>query len=320
MSDDHSTNADRPSSPSKPRWWRRLLRAVALYALLPYIAIVVLMACFQRSLIYHPTHETDVGIERARLPHGRVHAVKATTRDGLTLHGWHLLPDNCSAVNPAECDRELDRAEFVVLYFYGNAGSRVNDVDDCRDFTGLGCHVFLFDYRGYGDNEGSPDEAGLAADASAVWNYVVQERKVSPKKIVVFGQSLGGAVAVRLAAEACQAGTPPAGLILCSTFSSMGDVAQWHYPILPVRLVLSERFPSSDRIRSILCPLLSFHGARDDIVPLEIGRGLFQAAPEKSSSGIAKRFIELKEAGHNDVPRREFQSGVRTFLATLAAR
>ena len=309
--------ADVPQPRPKRRKLKRLARCFAVYVLLPYVVIVVILALFQRSLIYQPVCETHVGIERARLPNGQVHPVTVTTHDGLTLNGWHILPDGRTAADKAECDRELARGGLLVLYFYGNAGSRVNDVHDCRDFTSLGCHVFLFDYRGYGDNEGSPSESGLAADASAVWKYAVSDRGVAPERILVFGQSLGGAVAIRLAAEACREGASLAGLVVCSTFSSMADVAQWHYPYFPVRLLLVDRFPSVERIGSIRCPFLSFHGTRDDIVPLEIGRKLFDSAPESSASSIAKRFVELPGAAHNDVPRRAFQRGVREFLENI---
>jgi fermentation-respiration switch protein FrsA (DUF1100 family) len=248
-----------------------------------------------------------------------VHAITVTTADGLVLNGWHLLPDGCSAADNVACDRELSGGGFVVLYFYGNAGSRTNDVQDCRDFTALGCHVFLFDYRGYGDNPGQPSEAGFAADALAIWRYATDERHIAPERILIFGQSLGGAVAVQLAAEACKQQQPPAGVIVNSTFSSMADVAGWHYPYLPVRLLLADGYPSIERIGSITAPLLAFHGTSDDIVPLEIGKRLFAAAPENSAGGVTKRWIELPGAAHNDIPRRAFQNGVRDFLKTVRA-
>ena len=160
----------------------------------------------------------------------------------------------------------------------------------------------------------------MAADARAVWKYATEERTVSPGRIVLYDESLGGGVAVRLAAEMCEAGTPPAGLILRSTFSSLADAGAYHYPWLPVRLVLVDRFGSIDRISAVTCPILQVHGGRDTIMPIELGRRLFEAAPEKSAGGTAKRFVELPTANHNDVllvAEPEFRRAVSEFLKAL---
>jgi fermentation-respiration switch protein FrsA (DUF1100 family) len=180
--------------------------------------------------------------------------------------------------------------------------------------------VFIFDYRGYGDNSGSPSEEMLAADARAIWNYATQERDVLPNRLILYGESLGGGVAVRLAAELSQADAAPAGLIVRSTFSSLVEAGEYHYPLLPVRLVLVDRFDSVDRIPDVTCPILQLHGARDSIMPIELGRRLFAAAPQGSSTGIAKHFVELRNAGHNDVTlvaEAELRAAIKAFLGTL---
>jgi fermentation-respiration switch protein FrsA (DUF1100 family) len=207
----------------------------------------------------------------------------------------------------------------LVLYFSGNAANRRYRVEEFGVFIALGTDVFIFDYRGYGDNLGSPSEELLVADARAIWNYTTQERGVQPDRIILYGESLGGAIAVRLAAEACEAETPPGALIVRSTFSSLVDAGAHHYPWLPVRLGLVDRFPSIDYIPQVTCPILQIHGTRDAIMPIALGHRLFEAAPEQSSSGIAKQFVELP-AGHNDVTlvaRAPLRSAVREFLERL---
>ena len=144
---------------------------------------------------------------------------------------------------------------------------------------------------------------------------------MEPGRIILYGESLGGAVAIRLAAELCEADSPPAGVILRSTFSSLVDAGAHHYPWLPVRLALVDRFNSIDRIPQLTCPILQIHGARDSIMPIELGRKLFEAAPEQSSSKIAKKFVELPDAGHNDVTlvaETELRAAIGKFLTGLS--
>ena len=108
-------------------------------------------------------------------------------------------------------------------------------------------------------------------------------------------------VAIRLAAEVCRAGTPPAGLCACSTFSSLEDAAAWHFPWLPTRWLLLDRFPSAERVTQVTCPILLLHGRRDTTVPYDLGRKLFEACPAESADGIPKRLVDLPQADHNDI-------------------
>jgi fermentation-respiration switch protein FrsA (DUF1100 family) len=149
--------------------------------------------------------------------------------------------------------------------------------------------VLLIDYRGYGGNPGAPTENGLAADSRAARQYLAGRPDVDASRLVYFGESLGTAVAVSLAVE-----QPPAALILRSPFTSMADVGQYHYPFLPVRLLLRDRFASIDHIRQIRAPLLVIAGGRDRIVPLDNSQRLYDAA------ATPKTLLVLPDAEHND--------------------
>ena len=151
----------------------------------------------------------------------------------------------------------------------------------------MGYSVLLFDYRGYGGNSGRPTEDGLAADARAAEAWLAAQPGV--ERVAYFGESLGAAVAVGLAVQ-----RPPAALVLRSPFTSLPDVGAVHYPWLPVRRLLLDRYPSIERIASVSAPLLVIAGDRDDIVPLSLSKRLYDAAAEP------KRFVLVPGAGHND--------------------
>jgi fermentation-respiration switch protein FrsA (DUF1100 family) len=233
-----------------------------------------------------------------------------------------VLPDDLRANGAKQCDQALEDDRFLVLYFPGNAANRSYRGMEVGALTELGANVFLFDYRGYGDNEGSPTEEALAADARVVWNYATNQREVAPERVVLYGESLGGGVAIRLAAELCREGIVPGGVVLRSTFSSLVDAAAYHYPWLPVRWLLVDRFESTTQMPDVCCPVLQVHGTKDRIVPLRLGRRLYEAVPASSPNGAVSRFVELRGAGHNDVmyvADIELQRAVQEFLEDLDA-
>ncbi|HUG93671.1 MAG TPA: alpha/beta hydrolase [Planctomycetaceae bacterium] len=309
-----------PPGPRPAGRWRRVVRGVAVRVVFWYAVVVIVLGFFQRSLMYFPSRAERIDPAEAGLAAGRVHDVSFVTADGLTLAGWHVVAEGGSCATLEECDRTLRDGRLVVLHFHGNGGDRRIRVDDALIFGGSGADTILIDYRGYGENPGSPSEAGLADDARAAWNYATDVRGVRPDRIVLYGESLGGAVAVRLAAELCDAGTPPAGVAVLSTFSSMTDAAAHHYPWLPVRLVLLDRYPAIRHIGRVTCPLLFVHAGNDRIVPIELGRRLFAAAPERSAGGVEKRFVVLAGCDHNDVlfrARGAYTEAVGEFLGGL---
>jgi fermentation-respiration switch protein FrsA (DUF1100 family) len=197
------------------------------------------------------------------------------TADGVRLHAWLVT---------------APQASLVTLYLHGNAGNVTHRFLQIREITAAGSSVLMLDYRGYGKSGGSTSERGLYTDADAAYVYLL-DRGYSARHIVLQGESLGTAVAVDLASrKEC------AGVVLEAAFTSGGDVANTVLPVIGPLLFRS--FDTKSKIANIRAPLLFFHGDRDEIIPLKLGRSLFEAAPEP------KYFIEVPGAGHNDLVER----------------
>ncbi|MCA8990378.1 MAG: alpha/beta hydrolase [Planctomycetaceae bacterium] len=286
-----------------------LLRRLLLLIALCYLGIVCLFATMQRWLIYSP-NPAPVQPEEVRLDPALVESFQLHS-EGEQLEGWY-----CST------QRGFGDVRRCAILFPGNAGNRGNRASIIQQWNELGYDVVIVDYRGYGGSSGKPSEAAFAADSRAVWDYVTQERQFDPKDVVICGQSLGGAVGIRLVHDLETEGVRPAGLVVRASFTSLVDAGRYHYPWLPVNLVLLDRFPSLDRISAIQCPLLFLHGQRDTIVPFEHSSKLFANAPEASHNGVAKRLVPLPNAGHNDIMHvhgDDVTEAVRQFLSDVAA-
>lgn len=237
------------------------------------VAALALIYFAQRSLIYFPmgqvTSPAGAGLRSAEV-------ASFQTEDGLDLEAWFV---------PA---REPS-ANRTVVVFPGNAGNRSYRAPLAATFAEHGWSTLLVDYRGYGGNPGLPSQAGLERDARAVARYLSTRSGIDPARIVYFGESLGAAIAIKLAVE-----HPPAALILRSPFSSMTSVGAHHYPFLPVRWLLRDRYPSIDLIGRVRSPILFIAGDADRIVPLGDTELLFNAANEP------KRLVVVEGADHND--------------------
>lgn len=251
---------------------RRAMIAAALFVA-AIGAVLALFWTLQRWMMYFPTAHVPTPDEIGLTP---VEPVTFETPDGLVLSGWFLAASRSSP-------------RLTVLVFNGNAGNRAHRGPLAAALHRHGLQVLLVDYRGYGGNPGTPSERGFVADSRAARAYVVGRSDVDASRLVYFGESLGAAVAVGLAVE-----HPPAALILRSPFTSMADVGQHHYPFLPVRLLLRDRFPSSDRIHRIRSPLLVIAGEHDRIVPIQQSRRVYAAA------SAPKTLVIVPEADHND--------------------
>jgi fermentation-respiration switch protein FrsA (DUF1100 family) len=244
--------------------------------LIPVALIAALLLMFwagQRRLMYFPMGDvpspTTLGLSE-------VEEVAFDTTDGLRLSGWLFKAD--AGERPG-----------AVIVFNGNAGNRAYRTSLASALRDIGLHVLLFDYRGYGGNAGSPTEQGLEMDAFAAREFLIRQRHIDLQRLVYFGESLGTGVAVKLASQ-----HPPAALILRSPYTSMADVGQYHYPWLPVRLLLRDRYDSLARIPSIQTRLLVIAGEKDSVVPAELSRRLYDAAPQP------KAFVLVPGADHND--------------------
>lgn len=247
----------------------RMLLTLALFFVVAYLALVLLVYWGQSRLIYFPQRNLtdtprDIGLDYT--------SVHISTADGEMLHGWWVAA-------PA--------AKGTVLLFHGNAGNISHRINYASMFRRLGYNTLLLDYRGYGQSSGSPSESGMCRDARAAWLYVTETLGISPAQIVLFGESLGGAVAAWLAAQ-----EKPGLLVLASTFTSIPDLAAGLYPFLPVRWISRFQYDTLKSLQSVTCPVLIVHSPDDEIIPFDHGQRLFQAASEP------KQFLQL-EGGHN---------------------
>lgn len=246
---------------------RRTLTFVAVLA--GFVAVVVGTAwMFQRSLIYFP----DRGVPEVKRLLPGAEEVTFPTDDGLELHGWYL---------PAS-EREIAAA----VVFNGNAGNRGDRAVLARQFAARGIATLLFDYRGFGGNEGSPTESGLVADGRAAVAFL-RDRAAGP--LVYFGESLGSAVATEVAVN-----SPPDALVLRSPFTSLVDVGEAHYGFLPVSTLLKDRYPTIDRIAFVSAPVLVLAGTDDEVVPYTQSTAVFDAAPGD------KHMVTFEGSRHND--------------------
>ncbi|QDU81002.1 Alpha/beta hydrolase family protein [Polystyrenella longa] len=278
-----------------------------------------LIQYLQCKFIYRPSRSRLISVKNTDFDPKLSRDIQMHTEDNLQLNGWHLRSEHADREESSWSDSHPTRPR-VVLFLAGNSSNRQRRITQFKIFLELGLDVVCFDYRGYGDNPGRPREEDIARDAHAAWEYVTKNLNYKPEEVLICGQSLGGAVAVRLASELNQQEVSPCGLILCATFTSLKEAAQSIYPRLPLHKFLVESYSSIDRIRQVTCPLIFFHGTQDEIVPMKLGEKLYKAAERFSEKGVPKRFVELPEANHNNfavVEREIYQRGLRHFIYNL---
>jgi fermentation-respiration switch protein FrsA (DUF1100 family) len=268
---------------------RTLVSFVVLIVVLVAVALTMLWL-FQRRLIYFP----DTGpVPPAASVISGARDVTLQTSDGLQLGAWYVPPRDADAM--------------TVLVANGNGGDRVGRSPLAEALSARGFGVLLFDYRGYGGNPGSPTEAGLALDARAAYEYLVGERGVPPTRLMYFGESLGGGVVTALAAR-----YPPAAMVLRSPFVDLASVGQEHYPLLPVGLLLRDRFPVAELIADIDVPVSVVYGSADSVVPADQSRRVAESA------ATLWRLVEVPNADHND-PRLVYGRPVVEVVVDLAS-
>jgi fermentation-respiration switch protein FrsA (DUF1100 family) len=245
----------------------------AVLALAAVLVLVTTLAWnFQRRLVYFPSTGQ---VPAAAQVLGSGQDVELTTSDGLRLGAWFTPATDPDAV--------------AVLVANGNGGDRSDRAPLARALAGRGLAVLLFDYRGYGGNPGSPTEEGLARDVRAAWRYLLEEAEFPPERVLYLGESLGAAVVTELAVE-----HPPGGLVLRSPFVDLASVGRTHYPLLPVGVLLRDRYPLTGHLARVRSPVTVVYGTADSIVPPEQSHAVADAAPH------LVQVVPVPGADHND--------------------
>lgn len=266
----------------------RMLLGLAAFLVLAYALVILGLYAGQRRILF-PASSLQAKAAEAGLAGFR--DVVIATSDGERLIAWWKAP-------------EPGRA--LVLYFHGNGGSLLNRRDRARALSEGGRGLLLVSYRGYSGSTGSPSEEGLRRDAEAAYAFLAS---YDPARIVLYGESLGSAVAIRLATD-----HPVAGLVLDAPFTSVVDVARPLFRFAPVDLLMRDRFASAERIAAVRAPILVLHGDRDAVVPIALGEALFAAAPEP------KRFVRLPGVDHVSVLEQGGLAPVEAFLSEVESR
>jgi fermentation-respiration switch protein FrsA (DUF1100 family) len=255
-----------------------------------YLLLMVYVFFTQSRMLYFPelpSRKITTTPDLYALPYENVELV---TEDGLKLHGWFI---------------PVNEPRATLLFFHGNAGNISHRMESLEIFHKLGLETLIFDYRGYGQSEGQPSENGTYLDAEAAWRFLTEKRRIPPRKILLFGRSLGAALASNLARD-----HQPMGLILESAFTSVPDLAATLYPFLPVRLLSRFRYNNRQNLQAITSPVLVVHSREDEIIPYEHGRQLF------ASAGEPKAFLAMR-GGHNDgflVTGKDYIEGLDNFI------
>lgn len=272
----------------------KLLLALLGLAAAAYVAISVLLYFQQTRMIFFPAKvlqttpaEFGTPFEEVWLPVGQ---------KGERLHGWWI---------PAS-----GRETGVLLYLHGNGANIGANAEHANRFHKIGLSVLLIDYRGYGQSDGSfPNEQKVYADAEASWQYLTQVQRVDPRQILIYGHSLGGAIAINLASQKPEA----AGLIVQSSFTAIRPMVDLRMPnsIFPTDLILTQHFASIRKVPNLKMPVLYIHGLEDSETPAEMTKALYEASPQP------KQLYLVPGAGHNNVAQiagREYLDVVQNFV------
>lgn len=269
---------------------RAVLLIVLAVAAVAYVGIALKLRSEETALLFRP-NRTPMDVAAADV--AGLRSVSITTADGLELTCWYRPPGPGRA---------------TVLYVHGNGGSLMNRIGRVRRLAAQGYGLLFVEYRGYGGNPGIPSEQGFGLDALAGLDFL-NKAGVADNHVVFYGESIGTSVAVTLATH-----RSPAGVVLDSPFTSIAAVAQRRFPLLPIGLLIRNRFDLLDRIGKIGAPLLVIQGSADQVIPPSMGRTVFAAAlqPKIFWVGIG--------AGHNNVLEAGGEEHVVAFVAVCMRR
>jgi uncharacterized protein len=249
-----------------------IFQFLGVMAVLILLYAVFLVGC-EKKIIFHP----------AKFPEGywdpvslglKAQDISFQSEDGINLHGWYVPTPGARA---------------TLLWFHGNAGNLSHRLDNIQRLLPLNLNIFIFDYRGYGKSEGEPDEKGIYKDSQAAYNKVLELEGVSVDSLFLFGRSLGGICAVETALN-----NSARGLILESVFTSASDMSRKIMPLIPLGWAIRSKLEAINQVPELKLPKLFLHGDRDEVVPFDLGRKLYEVAADPKS------FYIIQGAGHND--------------------
>ena len=255
-----------------------------------YILLLIFVFFFQRNLLYHPSINNYLDDQSMKVP-SEIKKIKITTKDDIDLIGWFYQGNT-------------DKFK-TILFFHGNAGSLENRTYKLNHFKNLNVNFLIIAWRGFSGNKGKPNEKGLYEDAESAIRWL-KSRGINEKNIILYGESLGTAVAVEVAQN-----KKYAGIILESPFTSMIDMGKKYYPFFPVRFLLKDKFESHKKVGNISVPLLFIHGKVDKIVPYDMGRKMYELANEP-------KFFYSQEYGDHMVEYDdELLLAIKKFIQSL---
>jgi uncharacterized protein len=255
-----------------------------------YAAVLIWFSANEASLLYFPEKKLETPAEEVGFAFGKV---EIPSTDSVKLVCW-LIPSP-------------DTSTVWLLYLHGNAGNvaKRGYVGHYAELRKLGLNILAVEYRGFGESSGVPSEQGLYDDARAAYDYLRTKQFVPPERIILYGYSLGSAVAAELAAT-----VPAGGLIVEGSFPTIADVGQDHYPYIPVKLLIRQRYDAGERLRRTTIPKLFIHARGDHTIPIALGRALFDMAREP------KTFLEV-QGSHDNARTTDpglFYGGIRLFV------
>jgi len=269
--------------------WMKMLSVVVAVIVGVFAAFGLYLYYAQDRMVFYPTHDLEVTPDQAGLV---FEDCRIPVDTGAFVHAWYF-PIESDSLSP------------VVLFCHGNGGNMSHRLETAQFLHEFGVAVLMFDYRGYGKSDGRPSENNLYRDADVCYDWLQAEKRFKPDRIVLFGRSLGGAVAIDITAR-----KPCRGLIVESSFTSIAAMGKRMFPILPVGLLLKYRFDSIEKIARVTCPKLLTHSPDDEVIPYEMGRALYDRAVEP------KTWVDL-EGGHNGrdyLKREDYRKAIESIL------
>ncbi|KOR38573.1 phospholipase [Planktothricoides sp. SR001] len=290
------------------QFWVKILVALGTLLAVLYLSACLFLFVRQNRFIFFPSREIStipsdlqMDYQEVWLPVISEENQSASTTE--KVHGWWI---------PAAAEnRSPMKSEWVLLFLHGNADNISENLKHSNRFHQLGFSVFMVDYRGYGLSQGKfPTESTVYEDVETAWNYLVNQRGIPPEKIVIYGHSLGGAIAIDLASRKPNA----AGAIIEASFTSMRDMVDYQYPhfnIFPIDWILTHRFDSISKVKDLKMPILFTHGTADETVPTSMSQELFDAANEP------KKLFIVPTADHNNIARvsgEKYFETIREFM------